>query len=187
MTIELTLTKGYTAIVDDCDADLALHKWCALVKSNTVYGRRVISQKPYKGTYLHREVLARIIGRPLEKGEVVDHIDGNGLNNRRSNIRLASQQQNTRNKRTSSNSKSGLKGAAWSAWTGKWVAMIQAEGRRINLGYYDTPELAHEAYVAAAIRYFGEFAHSGTRPLRLADAPVATRQLPLFGFDGEAA
>lgn len=179
----IPLTKGYIAVVDECDDDLADLFWSALVKTNTVYGKRVVSQKPYVGTYLHRTVLERILGRPLEKGEVVDHLDGDGLNNRRSNLRAVTQQQNTHNKRTNRNSKSGLKGAAWNSYTGKWVATIRAEGRRINLGYYDTPEQAHAAYVEAAIKYFGEYAHDGTRPLRLADAPVATRQLTLFDLE----
>jgi hypothetical protein len=134
----IPLTKGYIAVVDTCDDDLADLFWSALVKSNTVYGKRVISQKPYKGTYLHRTVLERILGRPLEKGEVVDHLDGDGLNNRRSNLRAVTSQQNTRNKRVNRNSKSGLKGAAWNTHTGKWAATIKAEGRRIFLGYYDT-------------------------------------------------
>jgi hypothetical protein len=176
----IPLTKGYVAVVDECDDDLADLFWSALVKTNTVYGKRVINQKPFKGTYLHRMVLERVLGRPLEKGEVVDHLDGDGLNNRRSNLRAVTPQQNTRNKRVNRSSKSGLKGAAWNSYTGKWVATIRAENRRIFLGYYDTPEQAHQAYVDAAIRYFGEYAHDGARPLTLADAPIATKQLSLF-------
>jgi hypothetical protein len=178
--IEIPLTQGHTAIVDDCDADLADLKWCALVKSNTVYGRRAASRRPHISPYLHREVLQRMIGRPLEHGETVDHINGDGRCNLRSNLRLATQSENMRNKRLQKNSTTGLKGVAWNSNARKWQAKICINRQQKHLGYFDTPEAAHKAYTNAAIELSGSFAHDGTRPLRLADAPIATKQLSLF-------
>jgi hypothetical protein len=184
MTITLQLSRGYTAVIDDCDADLAQYKWSALkvTRNNTVYAYRQVYAKGEKtvGVYLHRVIGTRIAGRELARKEQVDHEDGNGLNNCRYNLRPASTINNAGNKRMSKNNTSGFKGVTFHKHNKRWQAQIGMNGRTRNLGYYDTPEEAHEAYVAAAIEYFGEYANNGHRPLRLADAPIATVQLSLF-------
>lgn len=184
MTVEIRLTKGYTAIVDDCDADLASRRWSAFPHGQTVYARGSKRKRDTENlSSLHRAILARKLGRALTRDEVTDHVNGNGLDCRRDNLRVATHRQNLHNKRSAGDK---LKGAFRINCISKpWQARIRIDGKLIHLGIFATEQLAHEAYCAAAILYHGEFANSGHGPLRLADAPVATRQLPLF--DPEAA
>jgi hypothetical protein len=88
----------------------------------------------------------------------IDHIDGNRLNNKFSNLRLATQMQNARNKAPSKKSKSGLKGAHWKEREQKWFSSITINYKNIHLGYFLTPELAHMAYCKAAAELHGDFA-----------------------------
>lgn len=85
----------------------------------------------------------------------VDHVDGDGLNNRWANLRLASISQNNANARRRRDNTSGFKGV--SRRGASYEARIQHEGRRLNLGRYDTAEEAHAAYAKAAQRLFGKF------------------------------
>jgi hypothetical protein len=154
-TIEIELTKGYTAIVDAVDADLSQFNWYALTSDTKVYAyRRDRISLKYIG--IHKVILERALGRSLEKGEVPDHWDGNGLNNSRENLRLATDAQNSYNSRMKLGNKSGYKGVAKKR--NRWGAWITVDGKSIGLGVYDTPEEAHEAYKRAATKYFGEFA-----------------------------
>ena len=87
---------------------------------------------------------------------VVDHINGNGLDNRKANLRIASATENGRNRRRHSNNTSGFKGVKKDK--GRWVANIGGSKNRIRLGSFETPEEAHAAYCEAANRLHGEFA-----------------------------
>lgn len=153
--IEIPLTKSYVAIVDDEDSDLAAFSWQADVgRSGSVYARRGIGgSTKHPLLRMHRVVLERILEQPIPKGYMVDHIDGNGLNNSRSNLRLATRAQNTYNSKTRSTC--GFKGVT-RCWR-KWKAQIRQGSELIYLGLYDTPEEAHEAYKAAATERYGEF------------------------------
>lgn len=84
----------------------------------------------------------------------IDHINGNGLDNRISNLRLASDRMNRENLRAarSDNKSSGLLGAHWSAYHKKWKSHIRTGGRLIHLGYFATKEEAHAAYLEAKRR-----------------------------------
>lgn len=167
MTIEIPLTKGHVAIVDDIDADLADLKWCALHRHDKLvfYARRNVptpNAKNRQATELmHRVILARVLGRSLRKGELVDHRDGNGLNNRRDNLRVATPRENASNCRLYSSNTSNFKGVYWHNASGKWNAQIRVNNKRISLGYFDDPEEAHAAYCEAARKYHGEFANFG--------------------------
>lgn len=88
----------------------------------------------------------------------IDHIDGNPLNNRIENLRLASHAENMRNTKLQRNNSSGYKGVTWCKRNNKWVAQIRANNRGLHLGYFPTPELAHMAYCKAAAELHGEFA-----------------------------
>lgn len=101
-----------------------------------------------------------MLGRELVKDDITDHIDGNGLNNVRDNLRLATRSQNLGNSRLSIRNKFGLKGV--SAFRDGFMAGITVNKQRIYLGVYETPELAHAAYVVAAKEHFGEFANDGS-------------------------
>ena len=91
-------------------------------------------------------------------GIEVDHINGDRLDNRRSNLRLCTKAENTRNKVQQKHNRFGLKGVSFKC--GKFYAQIQAHGKKYCLGYHSTPEEAHQAYCEAAFRLHGEFANT---------------------------
>lgn len=161
MTIEIPLTRGHIAIVDNEDADLADVKW-RVTSMPYLYG---IRSRGRDTIWMHRIILARVIGRDLSPVEVCDHINGNGLDNRRCNLRLATHSENMRNRRINKNSASHYKGVTWHKGTRKWRAQIKKDGNKKHIGYFDTMEAAHAAYVAAARELHGEFANDGsTKP-----------------------
>ncbi len=87
----------------------------------------------------------------------IDHKDHNSLNDKIDNLREATQSQNSANSKLAINNKSGFKGVSYFKITNKWRAVIRTK----HLGYFDTPEEAHEAYMKAAKLYFKEFAYNG--------------------------
>jgi len=95
----IELTRGKHAIIDVNDADLAGRSWHAVPGHHPI-GNYTFYAARRKGTSritLHRVILERILGRKLREGEECDHIDGNGLNNRRCNLRLVDHRRNIRN------------------------------------------------------------------------------------------
>jgi hypothetical protein len=156
MTRRIPLTKGYTALVDDEDyerfGELA---WCALIADDGhVYARRTARIDGRRRTILLHRV---ILGDPPD--HKVDHINGDTLDCRRSNLRRATSVENGRNRtRISRRNTSGYHGVTWHKRAGKWQAGIRIEGRFIYLGLFDDPEPAAAAYDEAAREHFGEFA-----------------------------
>ena len=117
---------------------------------------------------LHRIVAEVYLnsGKPLTPKQVVDHrehADGSQTQDRLSNLRICSRQENTQNQKLSSVNTSGYKGVYWHKTSGKLQAGITSCGRLIHLGYFTTPEEAARAYDAAAIQLFGEFALTNER------------------------
>jgi len=146
------LTKGKFAIVDAADYDwLMQYRWYAFESNGTFYAR---------GTKDHAILMHRLIMNP-PKGMVVDHIDGNGLNNRRSNLRICTRRENSYNQgpRKTSNRTSQFKGVGrLPNGSGKCYAKITYKGETFNLGLYDTEIEAAKAYDRKALEFFGEFA-----------------------------
>ena len=101
--------------------------------------------------FLHRILL----GFPAEES---DHVNGDGLDNRRCNLRAATHSQNNCNKPAQSRNTSGYKGVSQRKDTGRWDARVTMQGRQVCLGSFDTPEKAAEAYDKAALELQGEFA-----------------------------
>ena len=89
----------------------------------------------------------------IESLQVVDHQDGNPLNNRFPNLRLTTESVNSRNKRMRSNNTSGYVGVSWNKQKSKWMAQITIDGKQKYLGYYDSPEEANQA----RLEYVGKF------------------------------
>jgi len=89
---------------------------------------------------------------------LIDHKDGDTLNNRIENLRQATQSQNLANCKCSKNNASGFKSVWFHKGDKRWMSQIMARGHKIYLGSFLTPEEAHEAYKRAALTYFGEFA-----------------------------
>lgn len=164
--ILIPLTKGQSAIVDCEDGDLAQFKWCAMRlpsyhdNQSFMACRNVVEPSGKRKLQLmHRLILSRILERDLTSKEEVDHVDGNPLNNRRSNLRLANRVQNAANQPKRRNNSSGFKGVSYHRKANKWVARIQIYGKDKYLGLFATAELAHDAYCKAAKEAFGEFAN----------------------------
>ena len=146
----LKLTRGKQTILDDQDyAWVKKFKWYAYKSKNNYYAWRL------SGVQLHREIL----GLKNKDGKIVDHKNGNGLDNRRENLRVCTVAENCRNARTHTKLKSNkFKGVSWSPGHKKWVTKIIINYKQKHLGYFDNEELAAEAYNKAAINYFGKFA-----------------------------
>tara|TARA_R110000787_G_scaffold42047_3_gene103398 strand:+ start:423 stop:920 length:498 start_codon:yes stop_codon:yes gene_type:complete len=143
------LTQGYEAIIDAADAPLVEgHNWNAHKNGNTVYAKR----RSGAGVFLLHRV---IMEAPCQLS--VDHIDGDGLNNMRCNMRLATHAQNMKNRRINCNSTSGFKGIYFNKQSGKWMARIRFNEKSNYLGLFALPEEAYAAYCAASKKYHGEF------------------------------
>lgn len=148
---QIPLTQGLVALVDEEDYDrvMAAGKWYARRGGSTFYAQRRAPQGGDRKIRLH----SFLTGWPL-----VDHINLDGLDNRRANLRQASHAENMWNRRRLSNNTSGFKGVRWHKVHGKWEARIRTDGRRRHLGSWSTAEEAAHAYDAAARELHGEFA-----------------------------
>lgn len=151
------LTQGYVAKIDAADAHLVEGRnWSALKspRRKAIYACRVekIDGKPVM-ILMHRHFLG-LSGR-WEQG---DHRDGDGLNNRRYNLRACTHAENQINKRVRADSRCGLKGVSWESRSGRWRAEITLNGKKKWLGLFDSPQEAHEAYRREAPRVHGQFA-----------------------------
>lgn len=160
-TILVPLTRGYFTIIDVIDGDLAeLKLQVTTSKTSTkIYAARtMMTDTGKRPVRLHRIIMERVVGRVLLPTELVDHADGDGLNNARNNLRLCTKATNAINSKCRSDNQSGYKGVCYHPFSGLWRAYIRAEGKQHSLGYYKTPEEAHEAYKVAAVKFYGEFA-----------------------------
>ena len=112
---------------------------------------------------LGRSYMAHHLAWALVRGEwpkMLDHANGDPLDNRIANLRPATPRENRGNAKVNANNVSGLKGVQFHPHTGRWRARIRKHGRLVALGLFDTPEKAHAAYVAAAADVFGAFARA---------------------------
>lgn len=146
----IPLTKGFEAVIDVKDLEkVEGFNWHAHVTPNGIYARKFA-----KDSLLHRIIVG------AKKGQMVDHRDGNGLNNTRENLRTATHAQNMQNRKIHTNNNSGIKGVYWEPERNKWVAQIGYEGKQRKLGRFQTAEQAHSAYLIAAAELHGEFGRS---------------------------
>ena len=152
----IPLTQGKYAIVDPEDFErLNKHKWYAVKCKHTFYAIRCIGPRKRRILIrMHRE----IINPPDHL--VVDHINHNGLDNRKANLRPATHAQNNYNKLIikRKNSSSKYKGVTWFKNSKIWRARIDVNGQRKFLGYFKDEIQAAKAYDKAAKMYHGEFA-----------------------------
>jgi hypothetical protein len=150
--MEIDLGKGHIAVIDDEDANLVTgFKWYPMTVDGKVYGAGWKHMPP--GRYFVH--LHRLIAN-AQPGEIIDHIDRDSLNCRRSNLRRVTRQQNCHNcGPTRKPGTSKYKGVSFSRRAGRFRAQINFNRRRMYLGYFDNEEDAARAYNAKAAELFG--------------------------------
>lgn len=151
----------HTVLVDNEDYDEVMkYKWCVDCRSaNLIYARRTVYNENGKRTVqrIHQLILN------VPKGMEVDHIDGNGLNNAKRNLRICSHNQNGKNTTKYKNNISGFKGVSWQKGSNKYSAQIRIDKKKIHLGYFVSAEDASKAYNKKAKELFGEFYRKDSR------------------------
>lgn len=156
---QIYLTKNQVTLVDDADYDFLINfnSWCATThkRRKTFYAisSKMVGDK-CKNFFMHR-LLLNVTSNDL----FVDHIDGNGLNNQRNNLRICTRNQNQQNRPKNKNNKSGYKGVYWEKERNKWQAKIMVNKQNIYLGRFDDVELAAIAYKEACVKYHEQFAN----------------------------
>lgn len=152
---EIILADGNKAIVDDCNFErLSQFKWQSMKRGECHYARRSIRENGKTKTFsMHHEILGK---------KQIDHIDGNGLNNKMENLRECTHSENMRNKRKHIFKTSKYKGVSWKKTHNKFHASIRIKGTLIPLGFFDCEKEAAETYNLAAPLFFGEFANLNT-------------------------
>ena len=153
---EIPLTQGYVALVDDEDYELvSQYKWLVIPKSYTNYASRTIKlQDKPTSQAMHRLIMG------LEHGDKrqIDHINHNGLDNRRNNLRIVTCQENQFNTKKREGGLSKYKGVALDRYNEKWHANITLNEITISIGRFDNEIDAAKMYDRVALREFGEFA-----------------------------
>jgi hypothetical protein len=168
-------------LISDVDADLRACRWTISRNSSGKFyamrnthpdgRRRPVSKK------LHRVILERVLGRKLDRSEQVDHINGDSLDNRRENLRLASALENSRNAKKRVDNSSGFRGVCkHHSIPGRWKAQINdGSGRRTYLGHFASPGEAAAAYDRAALEHHKDFARLNFPT----ETPPVTQETPL--------
>lgn len=153
---EIKLTQGVVALVDDSDfEELNKYRWRTDKRKNNTYARRSVWDKEKKTNgveYMHNRILQTPVGMHS------DHMNHNGLDNRRSNLRVCTAQENNRNRLKQDKNTSGYKGVSWDKDYSKWRAQIKAKSKVVNLGRFACKKEAARVYDRAAVESFGEFA-----------------------------
>lgn len=157
--VEFQLSNGARCIIDEQDSDLLQFKWRPLIspRNQNIYAKSRMGASG-KENLLHRVILGRVLQHDLRRDELVDHVDLNGLNCTRNNLRLATITQNAANAHLYSTNTSGYRGVSFNRTQNKWQAKIRIDGKLKHLGVFDTCEEAYEVYKAKAISLWGEFA-----------------------------
>lgn len=158
MVKEIKLTKGKVAIVDDDTFEkYGKYKWHCV--GGRYAARSVGGAKNKRMVYLHR----LIADAPSDK--VVDHINGDPMDNRRSNLRVCTQSGNVKNQRVRNDNTSGYKGVSYAKQVSNkrpWEAKINKDGKTYHIDYFDNPHDAARMYNFWAVDMFGEFANLNT-------------------------
>ena len=154
---KIPLTTDKFALVDSVDYNrLSQFKWhLHSVRDSYYYAVRYICQKgKTQAVLMHREIL-----NPPDYMQI-DHRNRDGLDNRKTNLRVCTHAENMQNRSLAKNNKSGFKGVYLEKHAKKWRARIGVNKKEISLGSFDTPTEASMAYIIASIKYHGDFARA---------------------------
>lgn len=168
-SIAIPLGNDRYALISKEDEDLARLNWYAHeggkgdVKYHYAARRFHVGGGAREREWLHTVVMERILERALESSELADHINGDKLDNRRDNLRVASRTQNEANKKkrvwTKTPTSSQYKGVTFMKDRNRWRASIQKDGKQLFLGTFKDEIEAAKAYNKAAVEVYGEFAY----------------------------
>jgi hypothetical protein len=155
--VELTLQRGFICLIDDEDYELIKDRNWHVQEYEGGKWRYAVTRSYPPETVKESKIRMHRFLLGAKPGEMVDHINANGLDNRRSNLRLATQTNNQANRRKFVG-KSKFKGVSWTTNKGLWRAAIFRQGRTHLLGYFTCEIEAAKAYNEASLRFDGEFA-----------------------------
>ena len=159
---EIKITQNKVVLVDDSDFEwLNQWKWQWKSGDRSIFGYAHRTQR-IKGTKSKLHIKMHRLIMQAKEGQFIDHKNGNGLDNRRSNLRLCTLSQNNQNFPLSISNKSGYKGVSWHKGAKRWRVTIKLEKKQKSLGYYHDLKKAAIAYNKGAKQYFGEFARINT-------------------------
>ncbi|MCJ7458336.1 MAG: AP2 domain-containing protein [candidate division Zixibacteria bacterium] len=152
---EILLTQGKVAIVDDEDfEELNKYKWDAHISWHTYYVERGVYDREtgkVKIIKMHRQIMG------FPEGKEIDHINHNGMDNRKCNLRSCEHWQNKKNGLLYKTNTSGFRGVSWYKRSQKWRAYFYRESTQKTIGYFDNIIEAARAYDEKA-KELGEFA-----------------------------
>ena len=154
MTKEIQLSQGKVALVDDKDfEELNKYKWCAACRRGGWYAERGIyfENGKHYNIKMHRQITGIKTG-------IVDHKNGNGLDNRKENLRLCDHSQNAKNHKKCKRNVSGFTGVSWRKGMRIWQAIVYHNYNRIHLGYFLDKTEAARVVDKKAKELFGDFA-----------------------------
>lgn len=168
--------KKHVVRIDDADWETVRHyRLTVAVRTGTIYVKLQRSHKKIREChYLHRFLMN------AERGTIVDHIDGNGLNNCRANLRIVTSGQNAMNMGLSARNSTGTTGVCWAQHPRKYMAYITVNKKTIHLGFFHSFDAASEARLAAEIKYHGEFSRRAPQSVMLpyGDLSAETAEQP---------
>lgn len=156
--MEISLSQGKVAMIDDVDfVIVGRHRWCAVLNGKDLWYAVTSIEKG--GTRRSIRMHRMLLGLKYKGKQQADHINHNGLDNRRANLRICSHTENVRNSRVLVHKTSIYKGVCWDKNAKKWHAGISVgAGKQKHLGHFKLEECAALAYDFAAVRYHGEYA-----------------------------
>lgn len=153
------LTRGFEALVDVEDAPLVSQwNWC--VSGPGLYehgGTSLYAMRRASVDGVMRTIKMHRLLFNASAGAQVDHINGNGLDNRKANLRFVTHAQNMQNRKMHRNNSTGYKGVYWDENRLMFQSIICANGHKAHLGWFYCPEQAHAAYAEASKRLHGEY------------------------------
>jgi hypothetical protein len=151
MTKQIPLTQGKFALVDDDDFEW-LNQWKWYYKDGYAARNITVGKKKQKTIRMHIEIM-----KPPD-GMDIDHIHGDGLDNRKLELRLCTMPGNIANSKIRVDNVTGYKGVSFHKRRGKFISQIRVNNKLKHIGYYVTAEEAAHAYDNAAVVFFGQFA-----------------------------